>query len=127
VNASIVLGYTEATGGLRSAPGVSVIPDVPNDVRSTHPALFLVIQTPLFPSMMHPTVPVLRWDRSRSQSVDQPQDFLDNSLGTAPRLQTVCWVRRTIQTDTRGPDRDGDRALNWSRQLLAEGFLWVLA
>src|SRR6266536_148154 len=31
-------------------------------------------------AMTHPTVPVLLWSRSWSQSVDQPQDFLEQFL-----------------------------------------------
>jgi len=36
-------GSPEAKGGLRSAPGVSVVPGVPNDVRSADLVLFLVL------------------------------------------------------------------------------------
>ena len=70
--------FPEAIGELRCAFGV---PAVPNDGSTTAIWPFSSVSRHA-PSvvMTHPPLQLLRWGRPWSQSVDQPQDFLEQFL-----------------------------------------------
>src|SRR6266568_3870976 len=67
-------GSREATGGLRGASGVPAVR------MTSDPAIWLASRRTPSVVMTHPHLQLLRWGRSWSQSVDQPQDFLKQFL-----------------------------------------------
>jgi hypothetical protein len=75
VNDSRRRGSTEATGGLRSAPGVSRRPQCPKPRLIRRSSPFPRHSDTLLVAMTHPTPSVPTLELVWSQSVDQPQNF----------------------------------------------------
>ena len=70
-------GSPQAIGGLHSASGVAA---VPNDVRPGDLAIIPGIQAHSLRRETHPSLQLLRWGWPWSQSIDQPQNFLEQFL-----------------------------------------------